>query len=207
MPRKSKMKVFVGHHFVAGRGQVRVALAATSQKRAAEILECGVVNIRDYFISFTEEFSSHSEVKLALAHPETLFAETKRDSDVYTEVPRKREPKPIESRPSIKGRMRIRSKEPVKSEAVGKARTKANICDTAQSIGQDIELLQERLEMHKTHNLPVKPEEQERINDVMGTLAVNMRVFADALDEERKGATDFVGGMKPSELLDKLTRG
>jgi len=39
------------------------------------------------------------------------------------------------------------------------------------------------------------------IPDVKGTLAVNMRVMADALDEERNGRTDFVGGVTPSQAI------
>jgi len=36
---------------------------------------------------------------------------------------------------------------------------------------------------------------------VMGTLAVNLKVFAAALDEEREGRKDFVGGVRPSECV------
>jgi len=78
--------------------------------------------------------------------------------------------------------------------------TKANIRNTGACITTDVAILHGKLELHSKHDIPINEETQQGINDIMGTLAVNMKVFASALDEERQGRTDFHGG-KPSENL------
>ena len=71
---------------------------------------------------------------------------------------------------------------------------KANINEIALAIRSDLESLSRCSIDHYSRNY---------MNDLMGTLAVNMEVFAKALNEEREGRTDFFGGV-PSECVDRI---
>jgi len=69
-------------------------------------------------------------------------------------------------------------------------RTRANMVQVSDAIRWDLTLL---------YHSPGR-------KDVMGTLATNMKVFAGALDEERAGRRDFVGG-RPTEHIDTILKG
>ena len=43
--------------------------------------------------------------------------------------------------------------------------------------------------------------------DIAGTLALNLRVFADALEEQRFGRLDFVGWNTPVEVISTMLDG
>jgi len=79
-----------------------------------------------------------------------------------------------------------------------KASTKANLPHTVSAIATDILITIGE----------VSPPDGVTRNDVLGTLSCNLRVLANALAEEREGAT--FNGIRPSEavkqLLGKLER-
>ena len=68
-PRQAKLKVFGSCNFVIDRTTDRVVIAATSQKRAAELLG---VSLYD-FKQFWSETGNEEEIKAAMAKPETIL--------------------------------------------------------------------------------------------------------------------------------------
>lgn len=82
-------------------------------------------------------------------------------------------------------------------------RMKAHVTLCGEAVITDVEILRRTARMHQLKDRE-SPAGIASTSDVMGTLAVNLRVLANALDEEREGRLDFRGCLPSEALLDAV---